>query len=713
MRPISLSLCLLIMIGLLFSAGVQDYLYTGEEQTGTEAFSALGTSYEIIYVDGEEAFLLKNGELVDNQGEIEAALYQYYVVKYYPSQSQIDNLIELLTMYHDSREDGNMWANIEEEECRMGIFLHAFPCTNDTIPTNAQEAKDNDCYLTASVLCDEYGDYLGCSDPIMIMPVVQDFAISSNMMTEIEEKTLQDLANLSEENIYDVFLELKENINAMEGYEEKLENTPFRVPYTAGGDSCNTCYGMCPPIIIDEEHLVDAEELVDEMLPQLEYIGDYEGVAQSIYDSTIQRTEFKEINEQKAQYGTQLEPEKTRAEGVLADAEDLIDHVSDSTVISNSDRVRQIIETIEQNINDSEFGTMDADLGELDAKLNVLEDSIGESWEVYNQTVDAKERADAVFFTLDTMDLSEEQQADFNTMKAEKRTQDRSFVDGLSQEKYAQITEKYNELAAQANALLHSAQQAVQVVDTFKGAGTKTNEGLMDLAATMAPLDRTEREEVSEYAPLLVSSLAFFSISSLAVFLFLFAFAVFSNVFKNKLVIFFGILLIGASVLFAGMISGGIYLVLESSSTDASFTDFQSYVFASPQVSIMVETEGVHTSASDKMMECAQELAGSFTGKNVIIYEKTNNECIVGGTGATLAECYNSVEEPIILFTYSTVDASPQFMTGFVYKGTFTGDEEYFSECQMATGFMQTGVEIEVPAPETESNETGNTTETE
>ncbi|MCP4647548.1 MAG: hypothetical protein GY852_07415 [bacterium] len=701
------------MIGLIFSTGAQDYLYTGEEQTGTEAFSALGASYEIIYIDGEEALLMKGGELVDNQGEIEAALYQYYVEQYYPSQSQIDTLTELLTMYHDSREDGNMWADIEEEECRMGIFLHAFPCTNESIPTNYEESKYNDCYLTASVLCDEYGDYLGCSDPVMIMPIIQDFAISSNKMTEIQEETLADLANLSEENIYEVFLELKENMDDMEGYEEKLEETPLRVPYIAGGDECNQCFGMCPPIIIDEEHLESAEELVDEMLPHLEYIGDYEGVAQSIYDSTIQRTEFKYVNEQRAQYLTEFEPEKTRAEGVLSDAEDLLDHVSDNSVISNSERVREVIKTIEQNINNSEFGTMDADLGELDAKLNVLEGSIGESWVVYNQTVDAKERADAVFFTLDTMDLSENQQADFNTMKAEKRTQDRSFVDGLSQEKYTQITETYTELTSQANVLLNSAQQAEQVVDTFKGAGTKTNEGLMGLASTMAPLDRTEREEVSEYAPLMVSSLAFFSISSLAVFIFMFAFATFSNIFRNKLVIFFGILLIGASVLFAGMISGGIYLVLESSSTDASFNDFQSYVFASPQVSIMVETEGVHSAASGKMMECAHELADSLTGKEVIIYEKTNSECVVDGTGATLAECYNSVEEPIIMFTYSTVDESPHFMTGFVYKGTFSGDEEYFSECQMATGFVQTGFEPQIPVPEIEGNDTGETTETE
>ncbi len=718
MRPIILSLCLLLVIGVLFSTGLQEYFYEGENQTGSESFSALEASYEIIYIDGEEAFLLKNGEILDNEPEIEAALYQYYVTQYYPSQAEIGNISALLQLYHDSRENGDMWANVEEEECRMGIFLHAFPCTNESIPTTLEESRGNDCYLTASVLCDEYGDYLGCSDPIMIMPLLQDFAISSNRMTEIHDKTVENLANLTEANIYDVFLELKDDIDAMREYEQKLEETLLRVPYTSGGDSCNECYGICPPIIIDEEHLDAVEEKLDELLPNLEYIGEYEFLAVKIYNSTMERKEYQSINKQTEQYIALYAPEKTRAEEVLADADELLEYVSDDTVLTNSERVQQIMDTIDEDTNASDFSTIDANLDELDAKLNVLTSSIASSWEIYNTTVIAKEGADALFFTLETKDLSEDAAAEFTALKAEKRTQDRSFVDGLSPEKFEQITEAYNSLSGQASTLLGSSQGSEMIVDTFKGAGVKTNAGIAGLASTMVPLEREDREEVSGYAPILVSSLSFFSISSLAVFIFLFAFATFSNVFRNKIMLFLGILLLGCSILFAGVVSGGIYYVLASSSTDASFTDFQSYVLSSNHVSIIVESEDVPSGASAQMLSCAQELAGSLEGKDVVIYKKTNSECIINGQNVTLAECYNSVEEPIIMFHYTTVAESPQFSTGFVYKGTFSGDEEYFSECQVAKGFIQVdlnGIALAAePANATESlNEGMNTTETE
>ena len=710
MRPIILSLCLLLLIGVVSPMALQDYFYEGENQTGTESFTALSASYEIIYIDGNESILLKNGQILKDKAEIEAALYQYYVAQYYPSQTEIDNITALLNLYHDSRENGDMWKDVEEEECRMGIFLHAFPCTNDTIPEDYEQSKQNDCYLTASVLCDEYGDYLGCSDPIMIMPLIQDFAISSNRMTEIDEDVQEELANLTEENIYEVFTELAADIDAMRGYEQKLEETLLRVPYTQGGDKCNHCYGMCPPIIIDEQYLDEAEEKLDALLPELHYIGDYELLAQQIYDSTIARDEYKSLNEQREEYVALYAPDKSRAETVLAQSTELLDYVSDDTVLTNSERVEQIMNTIDADINDSDFNAMSANLDELNAKLNVLSASIESSWEIYNTTLKAKERADSLFFTLDTKDLSEQASSEFTALKAEKRTQDRSFVDGLSPEKYEQVTTAYNGLSDSASGLLSSAQDSEMIVNGFKGAGTKTNEGIVGLVSTMAPLEREDKEEVSGYAPILVSTLSFFSISSLAVFVFLFAFATFSDRFKNKMLLFLGIMLLGSSIVFAGVLSGGIYYVLASSSTDASFTDFQSYVLTSPHVSIIVETEGVPSGASVQMIACAEDLADSLEGKDVIVYDKTNNECLINGQNVTLAECYNSVEEPIIMLQYTTVAESPKFSTGFVYKGTFSGDEEYFSQCQIAKGFNSLEPEITNLAAEPE--EELNTTET-
>ena len=690
MRPITLSLCLLLVLGMLSAFTVEEFLAAGEEQTNSEQFTAFGATYEIISIDGTETFLLKNGDVLDNQGEIEAALYQYYISKYYPSDAEIQEISDLLALYHESRENGDMWKGIEEEECRMGLFLHAFPCTNSSIPTTYEESKDNDCYLTASVLCDEYGEYLGCSDPIMIMPLIQDFALSSNELTRIEEETTAELANISEGNIYLVFTHIKENIEIMEECEEKLESTQLRVPYTQGGDKCNTCYGICPPIIIEEQYLEEVEEKIDALLPDLQYIGEYDEVAKGIYQETIDREKQKNLNEQQKKYLADLKSREERANMLLQDAESLLEHVSDPTVNSNYERAKALVGIIETEINETDFTTIDADFDEFDAKLNVLEQALAADWKIYNDTVAAKERADGLFFTLETKSLSEEATAELTVLKAEKRTQDRSFVDGLSPEKYQQITDAYEGLSARATSLMESTQQVEVVVDTFKGAGTKTNEGISGLASTMAPLEREDREEIAGYAPLVVSSLSFFSISSLAIFVFLFVFATLSNVFRNKIALFLGLLLIGCTILFAGVISGSIYVVLTSASIDASFTDFQSYVFGSDHVSILVETEGVPSGASAKMLECADKLAASFPGKDVVVYERTNSECIVRGQGITLAECYNTIEEPIIAFQYNSVEQSTQFSTGFVYKGTFTGDEEYFNACQLATGFTPT-----------------------
>ncbi|MFP3949813.1 MAG: hypothetical protein ACLFUZ_01835 [Candidatus Micrarchaeia archaeon] len=707
MRPITLFLSLLLVLGLLFPANLQDYMYEGENQTGSESFSAMGADYEIVYINGEEALILKNGELLDDESEIDAVLYQYYMEQYYPTQAEIDNLTELLNLYHDSRENGDMWEGVEEEECRMSIFLHAFPCTNDSIPETWEEAKHNDCFMTASVVCEEYGDYVGCSDPLNILPVIQDIAISSNRLTEIDNQTQQDLANLSESNMYDVLLEIDQNIELMREYEEKLETTKFRVPYSSGGDTCNDCYGICPPIIIEEEYLDQADERVEEMLPEVEYIEEYEELSEKLHNSTVARKEYKLLNEQRSEYTTEFAPQEERAEEVLAEADELLEYVSDDTVMSNSGRVREILIDIETDINNSDFASTESNLNELDAKLNVLETLISESWEVYNNTVEAKERADMLFFTLDTKDLPASQQAEFTALKAEKRTQDRSFVEGLSPEKYQQLTEKYTELGNSALITLDSVEASETVVNTFKGAGTKTNEGIADFTSTMAPLERTQKEQVSEYTPIVISSLSFFSLSSLAIFLFLFAFATLSHFFRNKVTLFAGILLLGCSILFAGVVSGGIYYVLSSSSSDASFTDFKDHVLFSEYVSIIVETEGAPAGASTQMMACAEELSTSLEGKDVVVYNKMNSECLINGQNVTLAECYNTVEEPIILFRYSTVDESPQFNTGFVYKGTFSGDEDYFGDCQVATAFTEEVQEYSyIPEEENEGNTT-------
>jgi hypothetical protein len=705
-----LALCLMFVLGMLSAFSVGDYLRAGENETSTEEFTALGSDYQLILIDGEEALLLKDGELLESQSEIEDALREYYTNKYYPSQAEIDELYELFTLYNESRENGDMYTGVEEKYCRMAFFMDAglFSCTNtsDIPPSNWNEARGNDCYMLSAVICEEYGELLGCADPWDIIGLVRDFAMSSDGLNEIIERSHSNLDTISEDNIYSVFTQLKDDIAQSREYEGKLEDSIFRLPWTANGDECSDCLGICTPIIIDEGYLEQAEEKIDELLPRLQYIGEYGELAERIHLSTLEREDYHEVCILHDYYDGLFAPDRQRAEELTSDADEVLELVSDSTVSSNAARVDELVSDIEARLNASDFAGINASRSELSAKLNVLEERIAFSHEVYENASEAKEISDSLFFTLETKGLSEEEMAQFSALKSEKRTQDRSFVDGLSADKYVQLTEKYLELSASASEMLNSGEATGIIVNTFKGAGMKTNNGISDLVTTMVPLERTEREEISGYAPLLISGLSFFSLSSLAVFMMVFVSAVFAGAFKNKLVLLGGILALGCSILFAGAVSGGIYFVLSSSSTDASFTDFQSQVLGSDHVSIMIDSEQASAGAASAMMKCAQELSSNLEGKEVIIYEKLDGNCLINNS-ITLSECYNTIDEPIVVLTYSEGAEAPRFSTGFVYKGTFFGDEEYFSDCQLAKGFVDTGVSLlpEDGEAEPEANE--------
>ncbi len=720
MRPTTVFLCLLFAFGVLFSINLQVYLYAGENQTGTEKFTALNSSYTLIFINGKETLLLKGDALVSDQGEIESALYQYYLSKYYPSKDEIQNIANLLNAYHASRENGDMWEGYEEKTCRTSLFLDSFPCTNSSTPsfTNYSQMKGNNCYLTASLLCDQYGDELGCEDPSQILKMVQDFALSSNDMTRIQNETNAELAAITPENAYGTFTKIKSDMGQLSADEVKLETTKFRIPM-GGQKECRDCIGLCPPVIINEQYLKDAGTHIDALLPNLQKVDGYKAEAKSIYDSTLARQGHYTSSTLQEYYTSLFAPEKARAEKALGDADELLLTIDDSTVRENSARIRTLISGIETGMQTSKFDDINASRAELDAKVVSLEKAIPASQKTYNDTVDAKDQASAIMFTLDTMTVPTDLQGNVSALKATKRTQDRSFSTGLSPQRYSELKDKYDSISLEGATIIEQTQGGAQgkVVDAFKGAGRKTNEGIAGLATTVVQMQREDKEQVSSYAPIVLSSLSFFSLSSLAIFLFLFAFATFANLFRNRVMMFFWFIVLGAAIIFAGVISYGAYVVLSTSSSDATFTDFKGYVLDSSDVSILVETQNVSTAASTAMLECAGNLSASFEGVNATIYDKKDGECTVNGQGVTLAECYNTIKEPIIEFKYSPVDESPEFSTGFVYKGTFSGDEEYFTACEVSKAFKSTDimdmVKIKLPqasgnASNASSNSSGN-----
>ncbi len=697
MRPTKMLLSMLLLASILSAFTVDNYLYQGEEITSEETFIIHGVHYKLIFVDEEPVFLLRDGELATDRAEIETALVEHYTTIYYPSGEELQELEDAFRAYDDSRENGDWYKDVEEEECRMSLFLHAFPCTNET-----------DCVLTSYVICEEYGDYVGCMDPADIRDDIEQFAFASNGMEEHTGRIYALIGNISPSTIHQSLAEIQSMIPDMQGYEEDMETSRFRLP--VGGEKCNDCWGICPPIDIDADALTTATNKLSIMMDKTASFGDYSAQAQEMSEGAAEREEYYLLNQEREYYHSFIDPWIEDAEEALEDADELFDHISNSSLESTAERVEELVEGINDSLEEAEFSSINSSLDELESKTNVLDDAIDAQWEIYNSTFDAKAEAASMLFVLETTQLSAEDEATVDTLAAKKRTLDRSLVDGLSAERYLELREEYQEVITDLSPLLNDVERTSSVTSAFKAAGKKTNEGFIGLVETVQPMDRAGRDELSSYAPMVFASISFFSLASLLTFMFLFVFGALSHVFRKRTVLFLGLALLVAGIVFVGALSAGVYFVTKAASTDADFRDFQSAVAGADEVSILIESEGVTSGAVDQMRACAQKISGDLSPQQVKVYERTNSECIAPGD-STLEDCYNSVPEPLITLRYSAVATRPAFTTAFVEQAVFAGDEMYFEECAFSAMFSmpaELGAPVELPeGPEAEADETG------
>ncbi len=686
MRPAtSLVVGLLLMLPLAVCVDVSQYLETGETVTLEETIISDGSVYTLIFVDDEATLLLRgDGSIVTDEEEISRALLNHYSSLYYPSQGEINALRNDFEEYDASRDNGDFYpgtilslpgldkkVGMEEAACRYSLFLYVFPCTNST-----------NCIYSAMMLCDEYGDALGCGDPARdLQPHVEQFSFAGNHLTEGLERIYELLDGLSTQNIYASLTEIKEIMADFDEYEEDIETTKFRLPQ--GGETCRDCFGLCPRIIINESFLASAESKIDTMLEDVAMLGDYDEQGARMAGEGEARIEMARLNVERAYYHSFYDSQRERAQDAVEKARALLVVVANSSMQSYADRADELIAEIDADLDAGEFSDVNASIAELTAKTYLIEGSIDSQWEIYNETEKAEAEASLSLFILETSGLSEEQETAVDALSARKEALDRAFVSGLSPERYIELGEDYQEIIDAANPMVQNVEQGTAYMSPFKAAARKTNEGLENLAVAIQPMDRSDKSQLSEYAPLMLSAVSFFSLASLLTFAFLFVFAGITRFTRRRSVMFFGFLLLGIGLVVVGLVSAGAYFTFKSSSSEADFNDFRSSIAAADEVSVIVETNGVSAGAVSDMKECAGKIAGYLSPRDVQIYEKTDGDCITPA-GGTLGECYNSVAEPIITLRYTAVQTRPEFSVVFVDSAVFAGDEQYFSECEFA-----------------------------
>lgn len=698
-----------VLVGVLFILSiascidVSQYLNSGENVSKEESFSVDSSVYTLVYVSGNPTLLLdNNGNIVTNSVEISRVLMKHFSDLYYPSPSEISALKGDFEKYDASRNNGDVFKNmsiklpgmnksvgVEEEVCRYSLFLNTFPCTNSS-----------NCIYSAMMLCDEFGDSINCDDPRDLQPLVEKFSFANIGMTKDLGRIFSLLDGLTPTNIYASLTEIKTIMQGLSNYEKDLEGTKFRQPRS--GEKCSDCMGLCPEIIINETYLAKAEDKIDTMLAKTTLLGDYDAQGTRMAEDANARINKAEANAERAHYNSIYDPQKRVSQAVVRDARDLLVVVSNSTISAYADRVDALITKIDADLNAGNFTQINASLDELEAKTNTLEEAIPFQWAIYNNTEKAKAEASLSLFILETSNLDDDQAALVASLDAKKSALDRGFVSGLTPERYMELTEDYKNITLTAEPMVQQVEQGSAYMSPFMAAGRRTNEGLESLAVTISPMDRSERDKLAGYAPILLSAVSFFSLSSLLTFAFLFVFASMSTRFRKRSAMFIGFAALGFGLLVVGVVSAGVYFTVKSSSSDADFNEFRSSLAGVDHATVLIETEGVSSGAAADMRGCAAKIASSLGPRNVHIYEKTNGDCITS-ENTTLGECYNSVDEPIIMLKYTSVQTRPDFSAIFVDSATFYGDEQFFRDCEFAQMLA-----IDMTAPEAQpGNESG------
>ncbi|HNT60659.1 MAG TPA: hypothetical protein PKJ97_01635 [Candidatus Bilamarchaeaceae archaeon] len=352
MRPTtSLVVGLLLLLPAAFSADLTQYLAPGEAITDQSTFIVGGVPYTLVYIGGEPTFLIDGSHsIITDHALIGRVVNKHFTDLYYPTDAEIAALRADFGAYHDSRNNGDDYPNtkvqlpgmkermgMEEEVCRYSMFLNVFPCTNSS-----------NCHYTALFMCEEYGDALGCSKLSDIQPDIESFSFASNRLTECEKRAEELFDNMNGSNIRESLVELKAMIPGMLEDEAALESTRFRLP--RGEDRCRDCIGLCPRILIDEEHLEGAEVKIDALLRKTEMLGDYSALGTLIGERSDARVRMAEDNAARAYYRSSYDPQKAASQRAVSDARALLAVVANNSVKADADRIDALIAKVDADL---------------------------------------------------------------------------------------------------------------------------------------------------------------------------------------------------------------------------------------------------------------------------------------------------------------------------------------------------------------------------
>jgi hypothetical protein len=690
---------LLALVALSSAFSVDDYLYSYEDSPSVtyENFTQNGKQYSIISLDGEDALMLENGKLMNDSSEIDSVLELYYLSQYYPSDDEVDDLMDLLEAYNDSRNDGHKFPDKEEYVCREIIFIDG-RVKDGGQPIFCRDESDDENCKKASMLMFQFLSSVSGTPPVSSPSALVDPLKEFGFASYGTDRILDDLDSKFEDAESDrakmmtALQDTQDAIPDLEDYLEDLEDSQWGWTAQKGCDQNHWC--LCPDIDLNDSHLEDIEDQVDDLIDKIGPFDQFAEVSAQIYTQSMDRHHYATVEKKAADHLEDFQELEEDGAAAISLGDEAVSHVSNYSLSLNLSKLRSLHTDIPDDIEDREFNTTEDDIEEYEELIDYVNDVSFLMLQQYNATLDAKHETDSIVVLLEARDLDPVSKESLEVLENHTADLDAEFRDGLTIEELKSLEVEYKSVRDEAQNLLSTETEApaTQVLLLFRGFARNVNTGIAGFAEKTEII---EREEIPQ-SPVtlgLFSGLVFLSLASIALLVFLYVVATtrFSIPQTSHILAsaFFSVLLLLLSF------SVFMFLFLGKTSTDATLTEFLTDFESKEETAIAVDLRNASYSDSLAMASCAEDLAKSMGDQNKswTLYKISGNTCTqeTPDANATLDtnECLADMGNASSAFMlgYSDTNEPPKFSVIYTNKAEIKANYDYYESCPLVALF--------------------------
>ncbi|MFN7990634.1 MAG: hypothetical protein U0R44_00595 [Candidatus Micrarchaeia archaeon] len=689
----------MLFISLFAAFNVSDYLFPEEKNASIayNNFTINGTSYSIVKIAGTDSFLLKNGDPVTGQSELESTLYAYYLKTYYPSAGEMKNLSDLIKRFNDSRNDGYDYKGKEEYICRNDILLSAGKITVSGKPVICRDNES--CTKNAMLLFSIYGEGLNLGSPTTLIQPLYDFTPSSLRMDDILANYTQKLNSTDESTIADTMSYISGTAGELKNLSLKIEGTIFRTPRlndSADRKACQLkCFAICPSMDLDQAAADGIKSTADTLLAKLAPLKNYKPNSADLYNRTTSRLEHVKTEDMATFYKDEFKPLNDSGDRIISMGNDALGHVQNKSLTEKLDSLKSLHVTIPEDIAGRNFTGLDEDISRYKNLSSEVENGSAFLLSHYNQTKNAKNIENSLLLVLESKDLDPVSLKSLELLKNQTEDLNARFRDGLTLAQLNALGDNYSALTESAQTLLktESNTPATRVLLLFRGFARKVNTGIATVAEKNSVVKPTD---IPDNPLLLVSfsALVFLSFGSMIMLAFLHVFSM--NRFKvPKTAHILGAAFFSLIILLL-VFSMFLYLFLGKTSSDATLPEFLSDFNSKNSTSIVVDLRNASLSDAQAMRVCAGTLADSFSEKNKSwsLYTITQNTCsqadsLGGNSSLSFTQCKTDIEkeDSSFILKYSSSNAPPKFSIIYQNRAEIKANQDYYESCPLVALF--------------------------